>query len=277
MTTAFNGSPTAPPLTPPPPQPPLGKGGSKNESALGKGGSQNESHPPQPPRGKGGSKKRGSEKSKAVEPMAVRLFVLTAQYRSQIDFTEEAIASAKNGWQTLEESLAFGDSHGSQLGWDSEKTLDLPIMESESVQQFRAAMDDDFNTPNALAVLFELAKELRRESNIIVHGGKTEIPSEVLQQKWQNLVKLSEVLGFRKPKLVLGSATMFTDNSKMSINKLEVISGLTDEDIEVMIQQRKDARKAKNFAEGDRIRNELKDKGITLIDQKDGTTIWHRS
>ena len=44
-----------------------------------------------------------------------------------------------------------------------------------------------------------------------------------------------------------------------------------------MIQQRKDARKAKNFAEGDRIRNELKDKGITLIDQKDGTTIWHRS
>jgi cysteinyl-tRNA synthetase len=44
-----------------------------------------------------------------------------------------------------------------------------------------------------------------------------------------------------------------------------------------MIQQRKDARKAKNFAEGDRIRNELKDREITLIDQKDGTTIWHRS
>src|SRR4028119_933252 len=115
-----------------PPQPPLGKGGSKNESALGKGGSQNESHPPQPPLGKGGSQNEASEKSKAVEPMAVRLFVLTAQYRSQIDFTEEAIASAKNGWQTLEESLAFGDSHGSQLGWDSEKTLDLPIIDRKS-------------------------------------------------------------------------------------------------------------------------------------------------
>jgi cysteinyl-tRNA synthetase len=235
------------------------------------------SNPPQPPLGKGGSKNEGSEKSKAVEPMAVRLFVLTAQYRSQIDFTEEAIASARNGWHTLEESLVFGKVHGSQLGWDLDRILTSPIMESESVQQFRAAMDDDFNTPNALAVLFELAKELRRESNIIVHGGKTEIPSEVLQQKWQNLVKLSEVLGFRKPKLVLGSATMFTDNSKMSINKLEVISGLTDGEIEAMIQQRKDARKAKNFAEGDRIRNELKDRGITLIDQKDGTTIWHRS
>jgi cysteinyl-tRNA synthetase len=84
------------------------------------------------------------------------------------------------------------------LGWDSDKILKLPIGESEAVQQFRAAMDDDFNTPNALAVMFELAKELRRESNIIVHGGKTEIPSEVLQQKWQTLVKLAEVLGFRE-------------------------------------------------------------------------------
>jgi cysteinyl-tRNA synthetase len=238
-----------------------------------------ESNPPQPPLGKEGSKNERSEKSKAVDPMAVRLFVLTAHYRSQIDFTEEAIASARNGWQTLEESLAFGDSHGSQLGWDSEKTLNLPIMESEAVQQFRAAMDDDFNTPNALAVLFELAKELRRERNIIVHGGNTEMPSEVLQQKWQNLVKLSEVLGFRRLNLVSGR--FFNDNYYLgdySPSSLESeISGLTDEDIEVMIQQRKDARKAKNFAEGDRIRNELKDKGITLIDQKDGTTIWHRS
>ncbi|MEG5063243.1 cysteine--tRNA ligase [Microcoleus sp. B3-A4] len=233
-----------------------------------------ESNPPQPPLGKGGSKSE-SEKSKAVEPMAVRLFVLMAQYRSQIDFTEEAIASAKNGWHTLEESLVFGSVHGPQLGWDLDKILKLPIVESEAVQQFRAAMDDDFNTPNALAVMFELAKELRRESNIIVHGGKTEMPSEVLQQKWQNLVKLARVLGFSISFPL--SATLYTDNSNMSINKLEVISGLTDGEIEAMIQQRKEARKAKNFAEGDRIRNELKDRGITLIDQKDGTTIWHRS
>jgi len=233
-----------------------------------------ESNPPQLPLGKGGSKNE-SEKSKAVEPMAVRLFVLMAQYRSQIDFTEEAIARARNGWNTLNEGIVFGFVHGSQLGWDSDKILKLPIVESEAVQQFRAAMDDDFNTPNALAVMFELAKELRRESNIIVHGGKTEMPSQVLQQKWQNLVKLARVLGFSIS--VPLSATLYTDNSNMSINKLEVISGLTDGEIEVMIQQRKDARKAKNFAEGDRIRNELKDKGITLIDQKDGTTIWHRS
>jgi cysteinyl-tRNA synthetase len=57
----------------------------------------------------------------------------------------------------------------------------------------------------------------------------------------------------------------------------DTAGGLSEGEIEAMIQQRKDARKAKNFAEGDRIRNELKDRGITLIDQKDGTTIWHRS
>jgi len=161
-------------------------------------------------------------------------------------------------------------------------------VESEAVQQFRAAMDDDFNTPNALAVMFELAKELRRESNIIVHGGKTEIPSEVLQQKWQNLVKLAEVLGFlidqkdgtttwSRPRHHVLSGNINLSLRLSGIGKGEIIRGLTDEDIEVRIQQRKDARKAKNFAEGDRIRNELKDRGITLIDQKDGTTIWHRS
>jgi cysteinyl-tRNA synthetase len=221
-----------------------------------------ESNPPQPPRGKGGSQNEGSEKSKAVEPMAVRLFVLTAHYRSQIDFTEEAIASAKNGWHTLKEGLLFGTQHGTKLGWNVEKIDNLTGEDNTLVEQFQAAMDNDFNTPAALTVLFELAKELGKEGNVLVHQGKTEISPELLQQKWVTLVTLAEVLGLEvQPE---------SDSN-------DAVDGLTDEEIEVMIQQRKDARKAKNFAEGDRIRNELKDRGITLIDQKDGTTIWHRS
>ncbi|MDF0555009.1 DALR domain-containing protein [Kamptonema sp. UHCC 0994] len=175
--------------------------------------------------------------------------------------------------------MLFGYEHGSQFGWDFDKIQELPLEDSEAVQQFRAAMDD-FNTLNALAVVFELAKELLRDRNIIVHGGKTETPSEVLQQKWQTLVRLAKKLGFinRVPM----SATLYGDQSKASLKELKVIGGLTDEEIEEiekiegLIQQRLDARKAKNFAEGDRIRNELKDQGVTLIDQKDGTTIWHR-
>jgi len=100
-----------------------------------------------------------------------------------------------------------------------------------------------------------------------------------LQQKWQTLVELAEVLGFRIPipRLVPASANIYVDNSSLRIEAEIIRELLSDGEIEVMIQQRKDARKAKNFAEGDRIRNELKDRGITLIDQKDGTTIWHRS
>jgi cysteinyl-tRNA synthetase len=217
-----------------------------------------ESDPPQPPLAKGGS---NSDKSKAVEPMAVRLFVLMAQYRSQIDFTEEAIASAKNGWHTLKEGLLFGSQHGSQLGWDVEKIDKLNEQDSTVVQQFQAAMDKDFNTPAALVVLFELAKELGKESNVLVHQGKTETSTQLLQQKWITLVNLAGVLGLEV------QPESETETS---------VGGLTDGEIENLIQQRKDARKAKNFAEGDRIRNELKDRGITLIDQKDGTTIWHR-
>jgi cysteinyl-tRNA synthetase len=129
------------------------------------------------------------------------------------------------------------------------------------VQQFQAAMDDDFNTPSALTVLFELAKELGKEGNILVHQGKTETPAELLEQKWMTLVNLAGVLGLE-----------VQPEAETEI----LVGGLTDVEIESMIQQRKDARKVKNFAEGDRILDELKDNGITLIDQKDGTTIWHR-
>jgi len=205
----------------------------------------------------GGSKNN----AKAVEPMAVRLFAFMAQYRSQIDFTEEAIASAKNGWQTLKEGLLFGSQHGSKLGWDIEKIDYLTAQDSTLVQQFQAAMDRDFNTPGALTVLFELAKELGKEGNVLVHQGKTETSPQLLQQKWVTLVNLAGVLGLE-----------VRPEAETEIS----VGGLTDGEIEVMIQQRKDARKAKNFAEGDRLRDELKDNGITLIDQKDGTTIWHR-
>ncbi len=199
--------------------------------------------------------------AKVVEPMAVRLFVLMAQYRSQIDFTSEAIASAKNGWQTLKEGLLFGTQHGSKLGWDIEKIDYLTEQDSTLVQQFQAAMDDDFNTPGALTVLFELAKELGKEGNVLVHQGKTETSPQLLQQKWVTLVNLAGVLGLE-----------VQPEAETEIS----VGGLTDGEIEGLIQQRKDARKAKNFAEGDRIRNELKDNGVTLIDQKDGITIWHR-
>jgi len=201
--------------------------------------------------------------NRPIEPMAVRLFVLTAQYRKPIDFTDEAIASAENGWNTIKEGLLFGYQTASKLGWqEPEKILESNKPSNSYVEQFQTAMDEDFNTPGGLAVLFELAKELRREKNVLVHEGKTEVPSEKLKEKWQTLVSLARVLGLE------AKAETAESSSKSE--------GLSDAEIESLIEQRQTARKAKNFAEADRIRNELQAQGISLIDKPGSATIWQR-
>lgn len=193
---------------------------------------------------------------RGVDPMAVRLFVLTAQYRTPIDFTDEAIAAATNGWHTIKEGLLFGYQYGKKLVWGLGTASLLP----ETVERFQETVNNDFNFPGGLTVLFELAKELRREGNIIVHEGKTETSPDELQRQWQTLVTLAGVLGLE--------AEMEAET--------QTSNGLSDAEIEAKIQQRQEARKAKNFAESDRIRDELQAQGITLIDSRDGTR-WHRN
>ena len=192
--------------------------------------------------------------------MAVRLFVLQAQYRKPIDFTDDAIASAQKGWNTLKEGLLFGYQYGTQLGWARDK-MSSELIAPSYVERFQLAVDDDFNFPGGLVVLFELAKDLSREGHILVHQGKTETPPQQLEQQWHTLVSLAQVLGF--------VAQMEEETS--------VNAGLSDAQIDSLIQQRQAARKAKNFAESDRIREQLQAEGITVIDQGGGVTRWHRS
>lgn len=202
----------------------------------------------------------------APAPMALRLFVLQAHYRKPIDFTDEAIESAKNSWETLKEGLLFGYRYGKQLGWTDTKDRSFGNPEfmripedSQAVKRFQQAMDDDINTPAAMAVLFELAKELRKAGNIITHTGKIEGDPQALRSEWQSLVVLAQVLGLQA-KFEAEVATPSSD----------------DANIESLIQQRLEARKAKNWAESDRIRDELKAQGIVLIDKPGGVTEWHR-
>ncbi|MGF1480597.1 MAG: cysteine--tRNA ligase [Cyanophyceae cyanobacterium] len=188
-----------------------------------------------------------------VDPMAVRLFILQAHYRKPIDFTEEALQAATHGWYTLKDGLLFGHQYGERLSWQSADAVDDRI-----IQRFQDVVDDDFNFAGGLAVLFEVAKELRREGNLLVHQGKTESSPQVLQQQWQTLVQLAGILGFEAQP------------------ETTEISGLSDAAIEAQIQQRTRARQAKNWAESDRIRDELHSQGIALIDQPGGLTKWYR-
>ncbi len=190
------------------------------------------------------------------DPMAVRMFVMQSQYRMPLDFTEDAINAAKSGWATLNEGLNFGTQQGQKLGWTGAEVE----LDEAAVEQFRTSMDDDFNTPGAIATLFGLAKELQRQNNLIIHEGNPDADPQQLQQQWQTLVALADILGLKAQDLETAS----TD------------SRLSDSEIEAAIAQRTAAKQAKNYAESDRIRDELKAQGITLIDKPGGITAWHR-
>ena len=189
--------------------------------------------------------------NRPLEPMVIRLFVLQAHYRKPLDFTEEAISSATNGWQTLQQGLLFGEKYGNRLGWEKNQELDSAVIE-----QFKATVDDDFNSPGGLAVLFELAKNLRREGNLLTHEGKITTDGEDLQRQWQTLVHLAGILGL-EAKSEVGS---------------EDTNNFDQAEITKLIQQRNAARKVKDYAESDRIREQLQEMGITLIDQPNGET-----
>jgi cysteinyl-tRNA synthetase len=194
---------------------------------------------------------------KGVDPMVIRFFVLGASYRKPIDFTNESLTAAENGWHTLKEGLLFGYQYGEKLGWDSE----TKVQNSPAHSSFQAVMDDDFNTSGGLAVLFEIAKELQKAGNLLVHGEKSGTDAQTLQQQWLTLIELANVLGLEaKPEV-----------------EATVPNQISDAEIETKIQQRREFKQAKNFAEADRIRNELQTQGIMLIDKAGGETLWHRS
>jgi cysteinyl-tRNA synthetase len=219
---------------------------------------------------------------RVYDPMALRVFVLQAHYRKPLDFTEEAMNAAQNSWSTLNKGIDAGSQLRESLGWSSDETDNPEALDAQAVEHFKAAMDDDFNSPIALAVLFELAKELQRENNILRHQGATGTEPEVLERKWRAFIYLLKVLGFKIPETItgdvgMGGITTITGGVRIGcITTISVIDGLSDAAIEDMIEQRAVARKAKDFAESDRIRDELNAKGITLIDQPGGVTRWHR-
>ena len=191
------------------------------------------------------------------DPMAIRLFILQAQYRQPIDFTEDAIKAATKGWETIRDGMLFAADFGAKLGWQN---LEIPSHQDvgEAIACFEEAMDDDFNTSVAMSHVFELAKKLRAERNSLSHAGKIVASSDVLFRDWQALSYMTSILGFV---------------ANICDRKVKEES-ISESEIESLIQQRIEAKQAKNYQEGDRIRNYLKEKGITLVDQKDGTTRW---
>jgi cysteinyl-tRNA synthetase len=215
---------------------------------------------------------RWPEYPQPVDPMAVRLFVLQGHYRKPLDFTKDAIAASINSWQTLKAGLLFGDRHGTSLGWSAANLQPFPQEPSSDtswMEQFQTTMDDDLNTPGALAVLFELAKGLQREGNRLVHEGKPLSSPDQLLEQWQTLMHLAQVLGLE------AKANSNTDVASGELDEAAMAAGRSWT-IADLIQQRQTARQKRDFATADDIRDRLAAVGVTVVDQPDGTVRWHR-
>ncbi|MDZ4262037.1 MAG: cysteine--tRNA ligase, partial [Pseudomonadota bacterium] len=180
---------------------------------------------------------------KQYAPEVIRYFILASHYRSALNYSDQNLDGAKIALERFYTSLRGIEAAATQNGGDYET-------------RFRSAMDDDFNSVEALAVLFEIANALNRAK---ADSNSAEAAQLAGQRRY-----LGGVLG-----LLQDDADAFLKGGVQSAD------GVSDADIEVLIQQRLDARKNKDWAAADRIRDELQVQKIILEDGAGGTT-WRR-
>lgn len=176
---------------------------------------------------------------KKYDAEVVRFFILRAHYRSPLNYSDAHLDDARQALARLYTALKAAPAEVAEVDW-----------QEAHAQRFKAAMDDDFNTPEAMAVLFDLAGEVN----------KSQSPALAAQLKG-----LGAVIGLlqRDPQVFLQAAPVAED-------------GLSGEAIEAQIQARVVAKKNKDFAAADRIRADLLAAGVVLEDSALGTT-WRRA
>ena len=198
-----------------------------------------------------------------VSPMTLRFFVLQAHYRKPLDFVAAALEAAGTGWKGLNAALSLGARHGELLGWAGAGGSEPEVLNPElagSREGFIAAMDDDLNTSAALGELFELARPLRALANQLQINEPPTATQRELEPRWRLLVELAGVLGLQAE-----------EESPLAAGE-----GLAAEAIEALVEQRRAAKATRNFAEADRIRAELRNQGVELVDKPGEITVWIR-
>ncbi|CAN4275317.1 CysS Cysteinyl-tRNA synthetase [Methylophilaceae bacterium] len=183
---------------------------------------------------------------KKYDAEVVRFFILRAHYRSPLNYSDQHLDDAKSALKRLYTALRYYDVTDSEIDWTHPQAA-----------RFKVAMDDDFNTPEAMAVLFDLANEVNKTKSLDVAS---------------LLKRLGKVIGLlqREPNAFLQGFNSAADShtSSNSIEDYEI-------QVEELLAKRIQAKKSKNFAEADRIRKHLADEGIILEDTPQGTT-WRR-
>lgn len=182
-----------------------------------------------------------------IDPQVLRFFMLSVHYRHPINFAQDLVEAAKAGLERLQtaySNVLHRLTTTTNLGDRSEQYLENI---HQVKRQFEEAMDDDFNTANAITALFELAKVANTYVN------ETNTDGEILQTIIETFDSLTEVLGI----------------------ELAKEQDLLDEEIEALIEERNNARKNRDFARSDEIRDKLLSMNIILEDTRQGTR-WKR-
>ena len=189
------------------------------------------------------------EISEQYDLQVLRFFMLSAHYRSPLNFSADLMEASKNGLERIvnaADNLKFLMKNAKSENM-TEVEKELAAKTDAFVADFERAMDDDFNTADAVAAIFDLVKFINSNTD-------AESSTEYLNELFTLLVKLTDVLG-------------------LIVDKKEEILA---EDIEKLIEERQAARKAKDFARADAIRDELLAKGIILKDTREGVQ-WKKA
>ncbi|MBL8038456.1 MAG: cysteine--tRNA ligase [Nitrospira sp.] len=210
-----------------------------------------------------------SEWSEEVTGEMLRYFLLSTHYHGPLDFSDQALKEAKNALN------GFYDLFGRLAEPGGHTTPDQSL--SQALDRcrvaFRAAMDDNLNTPVAIAAL----QGLRNDVNKLTETG---LSSEGRKQVRQEFRSLGNIFGlFQSDKWQFGSIVVPIGQAQETDKALPIgvkKSGLSDHEIEGLLRERNEARGKKQFKRADEIRQSLADHGIIIEDKPDGTSRWKR-
>ena len=203
---------------------------------------------------------------KTWHPEALRLFLLSSHYRSPLDYTDQAMQEATAGMDRIYAALARVESRlGAPVSTLAGKDTDIPVSDqSDTGRLFVEAMDDDFNTARAIAILFETVRRVNRlmdgQEDSSAHSVQDKIARET-----REILKIGEILGIAN----LDPDVYFQQKQASGLGSRQIDPSW----VEKKIAERNLARKNKDFSAADAVRDELLEMDIVLEDRPEGT-IW---
>jgi cysteinyl-tRNA synthetase len=203
------------------------------------------------------------------QPEVLRLFLLSSHYRSPVDFSPESMAEAERGLDRLYHTIGQVDERVGPISGqrvlppgDDPEFHKLRVTIEDLPNRFRDEMDDDFNTAAALGHLFELSRALNRFLDTLTRKLTPE-EKELLAQGVARLRECAAVLGL----LQQSAEDFFRESNRLALAALD----FSEEEVERLVAQRAEARKEKNWARADEIRDTLAARSIVLEDKPEGT------